>query len=63
VLDLLEHEGRVAGIDVGHRMIAANAVDLVIGQLYRNERDVPSEPKKLLFEGHWVEGPTVRRRR
>jgi DNA-binding LacI/PurR family transcriptional regulator len=60
VLDLLEQRGNFSGIDPGHRMVAANAVDLVMGQLYRNERGIPAEPKKLLFEGHWIEGKSLR---
>jgi DNA-binding LacI/PurR family transcriptional regulator len=59
VLDLLEDAGALCGIDSGHAMIAGNAVDLVIGQLHRNERGIPSEPMKLLFEGRWVEGATL----
>jgi LacI family transcriptional regulator len=59
VLDLLEGTEELSGIDPGHRMIAANAVDLVVGQLFQNERGIPNEPKKLLFEGHWIEGTTL----
>jgi LacI family transcriptional regulator len=50
----------VAGIDPGHSMIAANAVDLVLGQIHRNERGIPAYPKELLFDGHWVEGSSLR---
>ena len=59
VLDLLGQRGKLAGIDPGHRLVAANAVDLVMSQLYHNERGVPAEPKKLLFEGHWIEGHSL----
>jgi DNA-binding LacI/PurR family transcriptional regulator len=60
VLDRTGGPAEVSGIDPGHHLVAAHAVDLVIEQLFRNERGVPSEPKKVLFEGHWVEGTTLR---
>ncbi|HEY0944724.1 MAG TPA: LacI family DNA-binding transcriptional regulator [Opitutaceae bacterium] len=60
VLDLLGGHGHLSGIDPVHSMVAANAVDLVVSQLFHNERGVPSEPKKLLFEGRWIEGRTLR---
>lgn len=60
VLDLLGGSSHLSGIDPVHSMVAANAVDLVVGQLFHNERGVPSEPKKLLFEGRWIEGKTLR---
>jgi LacI family transcriptional regulator len=43
-----------AGIDQGEEVIAANAVDLVVGQLLRNERGAPGNVKMLLFPGHWM---------
>lgn len=42
------------GIDSDLGKIAGNAVDLVIGQLNRNERGVPEDPKLMHFNGHWV---------
>jgi LacI family transcriptional regulator len=42
------------GIDQGERIIATNAVDLVVGQLQRNERGVPAHVKMLLHLGRWV---------
>jgi len=43
------------GIAQGEAVIAASAVDLVIGQLLHNERGVPNDPQALLFAGHWRE--------
>jgi LacI family transcriptional regulator len=37
------------------RLIAATAVDLVVGQLHRNERGVPANPQIVLIEGRWVD--------
>ncbi|WP_438481322.1 LacI family DNA-binding transcriptional regulator [Oleiharenicola lentus] len=52
----------MTGIVPDHAQVAANAMDLVQGQLYRNERGVPQNPKELLFEGRWNEGKTLRTR-
>lgn len=59
VISLEEKNTDVSGVDPGHQMVAANAVDLVIGQLLRNETGIPAEPKELLFDGHWVEGRSL----
>jgi hypothetical protein len=37
-------------------------MDLAVGQLMRNETGIPKDPKELLFDGHWVEGQTLRPR-
>lgn len=49
--------GVLAGIDVGNENVAASAVDLVVGQLHRNERGVPANPATLLLDGVWREAP------
>lgn len=49
--------GALPGMDVGNDDIAAGAVDLVIGQLHRNERGVPDHPATLLLDGTWRETP------
>ena len=38
------------------------AVDFVVGMLHRNERGVPVVPHRLLIDGVWIEGTTVRPR-
>jgi LacI family transcriptional regulator len=52
----------MGGIDQSYDLIAANAVDLVVSQLYGNETGVPPWPRMLLFPGRWVEAasPAVR---
>lgn len=62
VVDLTGSAAALAGIDPDYAMIAGNAVDLVLGQIYRNERGVPEKPKKVLFEGQWIEGDSLRAR-
>jgi DNA-binding LacI/PurR family transcriptional regulator len=63
VISIEEGPGSCAGIDPGHDMVAANAVDLVIGQMLRNETGIPEHPRQLLFAGHWFEGASLRPRR
>jgi DNA-binding LacI/PurR family transcriptional regulator len=43
------------GIDQCEEVIAAHAVDLVVGQLHHNECGAPEHVKMLLFPGKWVE--------
>jgi DNA-binding LacI/PurR family transcriptional regulator len=62
VISIEEGLGTASGIDPGHEMVAANAVDLVIGQMLRNETGIPEHPRQLLFAGHWVEGASLRAR-
>lgn len=50
-----------AGIDYHYRVIGAAGVDLVVGQLQRNESGVPAHPKVVTIRGTWAEGNTVRK--
>jgi LacI family transcriptional regulator len=61
-LDWLDESNACAGINQHYDQIAAAAVDLVVGQLRRNERGAPAFPKLVLIEGDWVDGPTAPRR-
>lgn len=40
--------------------VGALAVDLVVGQLHRNEYGVPDHPRCIMVESEWVPGETVR---
>jgi DNA-binding LacI/PurR family transcriptional regulator len=51
-----------SGVDENPRQIGAAAVDFLIGMLHRNERGAPEHPHRLLIEGTWIEGRTVRPR-
>lgn len=44
----------VCGIDYSPARLGAAAIDLVIGQIHRNERGVPELPYTLLMDGEWV---------
>lgn len=51
-------EPGLPGINTQNGQLAANAVDLVIAQLHRNERGVPKNPLSVLLEGEWEDhGP------
>jgi DNA-binding LacI/PurR family transcriptional regulator len=49
----------IAGIDQNARAIGAAAVDLIVGQLHRNEYHYPQDPKIVLLEGRWVPGKSA----
>lgn len=50
----------VSGVNEAPLEVGAAAVDYLAGMLHRNERGVPAVPRRLLIEGVWVEGTTVR---
>jgi len=49
-----------SGIRQNYEQVAAAAVDLVVAQILRNERGIPTHPKVVLIEGQWVDGGTTR---
>jgi len=49
-----------AGLDQQPREIGARAAELVIAQLQRNERGVPTWPNMTTIPARWVDGPTLR---
>ncbi len=49
-----------AAIDQHIRVMAAAAVDLIVGQLHCNECGIPPIPKIVMIETTWVGGKTVR---
>ena len=50
-----------AGMDQNSELIGRAAMDMVIGQLHRNEACVPSFQKCMLINSTWSPGATVRR--
>lgn len=58
-LDLGVREKNWSGIDAQIGQQASATVDLILGQLMRNERETPANPKTVLIKGHWVEGRTT----
>lgn len=58
----LKERADVSGFYQNHELMAAAAVDLVVGQLHRNERGLPASEKTILIQAEWREGTTVRPR-
>lgn len=47
--------GALPGMDPGNEDIAANAIDLIVAQLHRNEFGLPAHPTTVLLDGSWRE--------
>ena len=56
----LERYPGFACLDQKPGMVGAAAIDLVVGMIQRNETGLPADPKVVMVEGAWVEGPSVR---
>lgn len=50
----------ISGIDQNHAAIAGSAIDLILGQLHRNDYGIPALRKTVLIDGEWVAGRTTR---
>jgi LacI family transcriptional regulator len=48
-----------AGMDQNSTVVGAAAVDMVVGQLHRNEVGTPQFPKCVMIQSTWVPGETV----
>ena len=59
VLDWNEGCGDIAGANQNSRDVGAAAVDILMGQLRRNERGVPARHRTVLIESSWRDGVTV----
>jgi LacI family transcriptional regulator len=59
-LSLTDTDTGLAGINQNGRIVGASAIDLIDGQLRRNERGLSTTPKTVLIQGRWIPGPTVR---
>ena len=55
----VEFSDRISGYHQNYRMEGCFAVDLLIGQLHRNEHGIPDEPKSLQVMGSWNEGSSI----
>lgn len=58
VIPLERHPG-YACLDQKPSMVGAAAVDLVIGMIQRNETGLPADPKVVMVDGAWIEGPSI----
>ncbi len=59
-LNVVDDVEKWSGIRENHAIIGAAAVDLLIGQLSRNEIGHLRHPRKILIPGEWHEGGTLR---
>lgn len=48
-------------IDEKPRLIGAVAVDIIIGQIQRNEVGIPADPKVVMVEGRWVDPSALKK--
>lgn len=53
-------ENEFAGMNQRHDEIGAACVDIVVAQIHRNERGLPSAPRTVMIDGIWEAGSTVR---
>jgi DNA-binding LacI/PurR family transcriptional regulator len=59
-LAVCQGQEQFAGLGENARAVGRAAVDFLAGMLHNGERGLPTIPVRLLLEGPWVEGPTVR---
>lgn len=52
----------LSGIWENNSLVGEAAVDFLVSLVNRGERGVPAHPQRLLIEGSWLEGSTVRER-
>ena len=50
----------LAGVARSNAEVAEAAMDLVIGQIHRNEVGIPTHPHLILVSGRWMDGASVR---
>ena len=60
-LSILDKQSEFAGIYQNNPVIGRTAVDILVGMIHRDERGVPEIPMRILIEGSWVDGKSVRR--
>lgn len=51
----------IAGINQHNDAVGEAAVDMVVGQIHRNESGIPAFPRATLIGASWVDGSSVRR--
>lgn len=60
LLNVLHQTFPSAALDLQPRILGARAVEMVVGQILRNEFGVPQWPSRTTVQAKWIEGPTVR---
>lgn len=54
-----EYRAELSGFYQNHELMGAGAVDLIVGQLNRNERGLPENDKTMLVQAVWRDGATL----
>jgi LacI family transcriptional regulator len=55
-----EARNDLSGMKKNSYLIGVMAIDLLIDMLHRNERGLPETPYRMMVEGRWWEGTTLR---
>ena len=50
-----------AGLDMRLELQGSVAAETLIAQIQRGERGLPAEPRTIMVQGRWVDGPSLRR--
>jgi DNA-binding LacI/PurR family transcriptional regulator len=61
-LNVLNTTEPCAGLDLQPKLLGARGMELLIGQVLRNECGAPELPMTTTVPAAWVDGPTLRRR-
>lgn len=61
-LNVMNSTEPCAGLDLQPGLLGARGIELLIGQVLRNECGSPKRPMITTVPAEWVEGPTVRQR-
>ncbi len=61
-LDRHEELSDWSGMHQNNTLVGAAAVDMLVGQLHRNEVGMPEFPKASFIQSTWIDGPTILRR-
>jgi LacI family transcriptional regulator len=61
-LDLTDELHGWSGMNQNNHLVGAAAIDLLVGQIHRNEVGTPSFPKCVMVESNWIDGETLRPR-
>ena len=51
----------IAGMNQHNDAVGEAAVDMVVGQIHRNESGIPAFPRATLIGASWVDGSSVKR--
>lgn len=62
-LEWYQENGDIAGVDQNSRMVGSAGLELVVEQLYHNQRGLMETPKVVLIESRWQPGNSVARLR